>query len=201
MIARLSSLGTGLLLGTAMGVIIPEYVFQSFLCSHELKRTYRGVETIVEANSSTIFPSTTIAISLTSGFTCMLLVERAIHALAPHSHSHMPLPSSPTDPEHANRNSHVEFDADVELGELEREQAMAGEAAHGRPDPHFVDAAGNTQAYSLTLGLMMHALADGFALGSAATAPVDRGLSLTVFLALIIHKGSLSALHYYPLHS
>ena len=88
----------------------------------------------------------------------MLLVERLIHKLSPHSHSHAPLPTSASQ---AEGSSHVEFDADVELGELEREEGIA---QAGRQSSHFgEDAADTARVYPLTLGLMVHALAEIFA--------------------------------------
>lgn len=150
--------------------------------------TSRGVETIALTNSSADFPATTIALSLTGGFTCMLLVERAIHTLGPHSsHTHTALPTS--DSAATQHAASVEFD--VELGALERAEGLGD--AGGRAGGGGGDAADTARAYPLTLGLMVHALADGFALGASATAPLDRGLSLTVFLALLIHKGASRA--------
>ncbi|GJE88525.1 zinc/iron permease [Phanerochaete sordida] len=163
-IARLSSVGTGLLLGTALGVIIPE-----------------GVETISFVNSSSHFPTTTIALSLVGGFTIMLILERVIHKYSPDAHGHMPLPSADRNENVARAFSRVEFD--VELGELEREEG-AEETLHQAPE----EPADTSKAWPLTLGLMVHALADGFALGASATSPVDRGMSITVFLALLVHK-------------
>ena len=84
--------------------------------------------------------------------------------------------------------SRVEFD--VELGDLEREEGIAnGSAPNNPPARHEEWVAVKAHAYPLTLVLIVHALADGFALGSSATSPIDRGLSITVFLALIVHKG------------
>lgn len=151
---------------------------------------HRGVETIAVTNSSLHFPTTTIALSLVGGFTVMLLVERVIHRYAPDSHSHAPLPTSESNGNAQPSISRVEFD--VELGELEREE---GVAASGRTALHEEGVVDRAQAWPLTLGLMVHALADGFALGSSATSPVDRGLSITVFLALIVHKGKCAILH------
>ncbi|KIP09702.1 hypothetical protein PHLGIDRAFT_18557, partial [Phlebiopsis gigantea 11061_1 CR5-6] len=169
-IARLSSLGTGLLLGTALGVIVPE-----------------GVETIALTNAVSHFPTTTIALSLTGGFTFMLLVERIIHRVSTGPHSHMSLPTAPPSSEPSVSISRVEFD--VELGDLEREEGFANGSASNTPPPrHGEEVTDNTHVYPLTLGLIVHALADGFALGASATSPIDRGLSITVFLALIIHK-------------
>lgn len=46
------------------------------------------------------------------------------------------------------------------------------------------------RAYPLTLGLVVHGLADGLALGVSALGDTESDLSLVVFLALLIHKGS-----------
>jgi len=181
-LAKLTTFGTGLLLGAALGVIIPE-----------------GVETLAESEESHKFPTHTAAIALLSGFKFMLIVERIIHARSnPHSHSHMPLPTSEplSDPPRSATVRHVEFDADVELGELERTQGFAPESDHRIPERDLirhqeVDLDIKKKAYPLTLGLVVHALADGLALGSSALAndsAVPTGLSVVVFIALIIHK-------------
>jgi len=178
-LACLSSLGTGLLLGTALGVIIPE-----------------GVETIATTNSSTTFPTTTIALALIGGFSFMLLVEPVIHSVSAHggpAPQHAPLPTSDPTPSSNNHPSAdlgtVEFD--VELGELEQVEGIAADVLnHTAPMRHkdITLEESAVVAYPLTLGLMVHALADGFALGSSAVAPVDKSLSLVVFLALLVHK-------------
>ncbi|PCH39959.1 Zinc/iron permease [Wolfiporia cocos MD-104 SS10] len=190
-LARLSALGTGLLLGAALGVIIPE-----------------GVETLASANASSEFPTSAIAFSLLAGFTFMLIVEQL---LSPHAHDDHPL-NLPSSPPHAPKPdepvSSVEFD--VELGELERAEGI--EIVHDvnrnplrspafRPPLQPAEAGSKTRAYPLTLGLVLHALADGLALGSSAlsgartdpTGPsldsaLPSGLSFVVFLALVIHK-------------
>lgn len=181
-LAKLTTFGTGLLLGTALGVIIPE-----------------GVETVASGEESHRFPTHTVAIALLSGFKFMLLVERIISARSQsHSHTHVPLPTSESslEPPRSATNGYVEFDADVELGELEREQGIAPEIDH-RPSEHRhihhqdLDSDGKKKAYPLTLGLVVHALADGLALGSSALAndsAVPSGLSVVIFVALLIHK-------------
>ncbi|KAH9841946.1 Zinc/iron permease [Rhodofomes roseus] len=198
-LAKLSALGTGLLLGAALGVIIPE-----------------GVETLAESSSSSSsghaeLPTTAIALSLLGGFTFMLLVEQF---LSPHSHTSPALPTSPPHtrkPSLADGPSTVEFDAELELSQLERAEGIAfgsgdgGAAArrvHRRSDSVSGDGEGKARAVPLTLGLVMHALADGLALGSSALSGtaeggvgageagsvVPSGLSLVVFFALVIHK-------------
>jgi len=93
----------------------------------------------------------------------------------------------------------VEFD--VELGELERTEGIAATDPRASANvlPQTQDAVGRTRAFPLTLGLVMHALADGLALGSSALSnpnadpsiPVSAlpsSLSLVVFFTLVIHK-------------
>lgn len=46
------------------------------------------------------------------------------------------------------------------------------------------------KAFPVTLGLVVHGLADGLALGVSALGDTKSDLSLVVFLALLIHKGS-----------
>ncbi|KAI0795270.1 Zinc/iron permease [Irpex lacteus] len=173
-LAHLSSLGSGLLLGTALGVIIPE-----------------GVETIAEANSTKAFPTTSVALSLIAGFSFMLLVEPVIHRVSarlPHAGHHMPIPASAsTAADSTSTSRNVVFD--VELGELEQTEGIA--TTPTTPQARNKDAtegSASDAAYPLTLGLMVHALTDGFALGSSAFAPTNTSLSLVVFLALIVHK-------------
>ena len=157
----------------------------------------RGVEIIAMMNGKVKFPTTTIALSLVGGFSFMLVVERLISRFSPHSHDHahhIPLPTSSSAEAQAPKpassgDSHIEFD--VELGELEREEGIAEDGNRSAPRQGQMDVQpdSKTQAYALTLGLMVHALADGFALGTAATSPVNSGLSFVVFLALVVHKG------------
>ncbi|KAI0081606.1 ZIP-like iron-zinc transporter [Panus rudis PR-1116 ss-1] len=182
-LAKLSTFGTGLLLGTALGVIVPE-----------------GVETIVlsDPDSPFRFPTRTIALSLLSGFKFMLIVERIIHRRT--SHHHVALPSQETHPpEHVN--GHVEFD--VELGELERTEGLPAEPDHANAPPYLPPMSpsvrstteGKVKAYPVTLGLMIHALADGLALGSSALSngsAIPSGLSIVIFLALIVHKAPVA---------
>ncbi len=111
--------------------------------------------------------------------------------------------SGPQQPEQAEVTS-VEFD--VELGELECDEGIPGQSASRIPSRNrnlVKDVVENQRrAPPLTLGLVVHALADGLALGSAALSEtgdrtgatesqsiVPSGLSVIVFFALAIHKG------------
>lgn len=66
--------------------------------------------------------------------------------------------------------------------------AATNEQNTASPDPPVM-------VYPLTLGLVIHSVADGLALGASATGEdsSDMSLSLVVFFALIIHKCSPSA--------
>lgn len=152
----------------------------------------RGVEAVVSSHRHTRteeadagVPTSMIAISLLSGFVLMLVVEQLS---APHSHS----PSF--GPVSLHEHSTLEFDA--ELDELARVEDA--ERLSPRPGSHEgVEAAphGRGQAIALTLGLFIHALADGLALG-ASFLPTNQSssahpseLSFIVFMALMVHKG------------
>ncbi|KAI0322028.1 Zinc/iron permease [Amylostereum chailletii] len=165
-LSRISCVGTGLLLGTALGVIIPEYVCE-------------GIETLVHADS-TAEVSTTLALALLSGFALMILVEEYGS-----SHGHGGSSAASSMPK-TQRPSHIEFD--VELAALENEGGIAlprtpaaeSESDQGQP------------AYPLTVGLVIHGFADGLALGVSALSAGESSnledLSLVVFFALAIHK-------------
>jgi len=165
-LAMLSTLGTGLLLGAALGVIIPE-----------------GIESI-SVHHQDFLPTSKIAFSLLTGFTFMFLIEQFT------SHS----PSLPSIPLNSSGSSDVQFD--VDLGELERQEGVGVETAGhiSALDTSKRSAGVETQpkrserAYPLTLGLVMHGIADGLALGVSALSNTETDLSFVVFLALIIHK-------------
>ncbi|KAG5352692.1 Zinc transporter ZIP9-B [Termitomyces sp. J132] len=177
---RLSAVGTGLLLGAALGVIIPE-----------------GMETAVEASPGLI-PTSTIALSLIFGFTFMLVIEQIV---SPHAHSHNDhtLGLHTVKKDSTQKSAEVDFDA--ELGELEQEEGL-DRPGYRQPapssiplnDPHASEFTG--RAFSLTFGLVIHGLADGLALGASSLAKdqsgVSSNLSVIVFLALIIHKAPTS---------
>lgn len=153
----------------------------------------RGVEAVVSSHrharageAEAGIPTSMIALSLLTGFVLMLAVEQV---LAPHSHS----PSF--GPVSLHEHSTLEFDAELdELAHVED-----AERRSPRPGSHEgVEAAqqGRGHAIALTLGLFIHALADGLALGasflptnqSSSSQPSE--LSFIVFMALMVHKGT-----------
>ncbi|KAF7985909.1 hypothetical protein HWV62_43812 [Athelia sp. TMB] len=163
-LARLSTLGTGLLLGAALGVIIPE-----------------GIETLAESSPSAL-PTSRIALSLLTGFTFMLLIEQFT------THTHSSQSSQPNLPAISITSPRATTHFEINLSQLEHGQDVTD---HLRADPEnsaLDDQHQPERAYPLTLGLTMHGLADGLALGVSALDSTESDLSFVVFLALVIHK-------------
>ena len=90
---------------------------------------------------------------------------------------------------------------DVELAGLEDDEDEDGAAPRPTPPSRRASVAKNNgegnvppSAYPITIGLIVHGLADGLALGMSMLSSDDDsspsyGLSLVVFLALAVHKG------------
>lgn len=160
-LAKLSILSTGLLIGAALGVIIPE-----------------GIESTIAGDPEPESFSYKIASCILLGFAFMFLVEEYI---SPHTRPLLPL-DIPTEVED------VHFD--ITLDELEREEGMALPGSHAstwqmlRSTPSL----SLQRAYPLSLGLTVHALVDGYALGVSSLETQSGALSFVVFLAIIIHK-------------
>lgn len=157
--------------------------------------------------------------ALLSGFAFMLLVEQLS---SDHAHDHnFNKPRSPY-PVHASLDSQralrgatgsaatprpaddsEEFDLDSDLAGAERGEEE-GQRLIERRNSQTRKVAERARALPLTLGLVIHSLADGLALGASALATTghkeDEGgdssgpnvrLSLVVFFALLVHKGLL----------
>ncbi|KAM6494041.1 Zinc/iron permease [Amanita muscaria] len=185
---QFSLLGAGLLVGTALGVILPE-----------------GIEALIRSSSEseTVHDiSPTLALPLLLGFSFMLLLDQIISPDGHHGRRPSVQLKSAGLPLHTNGGGGDEVDFDAELSALEREEGvviatpstaggpMSGNHHHFRP--HDV-ALGRKQAMARTAGLVVHALADGFALGiSSLTDTVSKSLSVVVFLALAVHKAPTS---------
>jgi zinc transporter 9 len=176
-LSALHVLGTGLLLGAALGIIIPE-----------------GVEALSNAHEGGDLPTGKLAAALLVGFGGMVVVE---HFVGGHSHSQgsskgysgvngeddIALATSPrksTDPE-ADQDRDVEFDAEAYDPEHVSSQAPSSTTAssslrpsisrHRRVSNSYAiaqDAEANKRAFPLTLGLFFHGLTDGLALGASA---------------------------------
>ncbi|KAJ1303553.1 hypothetical protein OPQ81_011737 [Rhizoctonia solani] len=80
-ISQISTIGTGLLLGAAMGVVIPEGI-EALHHANESKSSEKHIDEV---------PTRTIALCLLSGFTLMLAIEQLISP----SHQHQTAPAPP----------------------------------------------------------------------------------------------------------
>jgi zinc transporter 9 len=81
---------------------------------------------------------------------------------------------------------------DIALSELEREEGMISPSPQASTwqmlqHPRFSTA---QRAYPLSLGLVVHALVDGYALGVSSLDTRSGAVSFVVFLAIIIHKST-----------
>ncbi|KAG2155907.1 Zinc/iron permease [Suillus bovinus] len=160
-LAKLSILSTGLLIGAALGIIIPE-----------------GVTSTIAGDPEPESYSYKIASCILLGFAFMFLVEEYI---SPHARPLMPL-----DTRHEVEDVHF----DVALEELEREEGMTLPGSHASTWQMLRHAPSSSlqRAYPLSLGLSVHALVDGYALGVSSLETRSGALSFVVFLAIIIHK-------------
>lgn len=145
--------GAGLLVGTALAVIIPEGINAMYTSGdhdhhHEShskeseKHTATGHEHH-EHHHSMMDVHSLIGVTLVSGFIFMLLVDQIGGA---HAHAHAP--------------------TDAEAGQTLQQ---------------------NRNRITATLGLVVHAAADGIALG-AATVLAHTHLTMIVFIAIMLHK-------------
>jgi solute carrier family 39 (zinc transporter), member 9 len=126
----------------------------------------------------------------------MLIVEQLSSSHAHHQHHHARRPS-----QHALGIASPDSIFDVEL-------AGVDDGTDGVPAPHERRAAASSvsatktnvesdtpSAYPITLGLVLHGLADGLALGMSVLSNDESSshpyaLSMVVFMALAVHKGA-----------
>lgn len=164
-IAQLSTVGIGLLLGAALGVIIPEVVIISSFFQHLSYQIVQGVESIYKASDSDSEPTRTVAIALVSGFMLMLIVEQLL----------IPSPDS-TSHEYALASSVSSAEAARSTSNLHRHSRSRADAEHPRglpasdADEPVIPQSNYARARSITLGLVIHSLADGLALGASSYA-------------------------------
>lgn len=112
------------------------------------------------------------------GFALMFLLEE-------YAASHGPPAGRPSIPQ----PEELTFDVDLEeLGRL---------PTPGGPPLRRAETSSTRRAYPLSLGLTIHALVDGYALGVSASDSHSPNLSLIVFLAIVIHKGMMHGFYWF----
>lgn len=139
-------LGAGLLVGTALTVIIPE-----------------GVNTLLMADHSHLEAKSTAG----------------DHAGEEHEHH--------GGEEHGHMESHKLIGVSLLLGFLLMMLIDQCAGGHHKPDPENGGGRGRRASMTATLGLVVHAAADGIALGAAA-ASSRADVEMIVFFAIMLHK-------------
>ncbi|KAF2015453.1 Zinc/iron permease [Aaosphaeria arxii CBS 175.79] len=118
-------------------------------------------------------PHAYIGVALVLGFILMFLVDHLPEAIAPQQPSYHPLHISLSDLSRGPHNS-----SSVSLNNLN----VPGTPI---PPPERKPA---PKSSATTIGLIIHACADGIALGASSTAP-STSLSFIIFFAIMLHKG------------
>ncbi|XP_076029723.1 zinc/iron regulated transporter-related protein 102B isoform X3 [Oratosquilla oratoria] len=167
-------LGAGLLVGTALTVIIPEGV-NTLLSAHmELHLvTWKGQPTAAKNKPYPNLSNTTFSSRINIWH---LGTASAAHERDPHDHS-----SS----EHME--PHTVVGVSLLLGFLLMLLIDQCAGGHPKPDTENGGAKGRRASMTATLGLVVHAAADGIALGAAA-ASSHTDVEMIVFFAIMLHK-------------
>ncbi|KAF2180731.1 ZIP metal ion transporter-like protein [Zopfia rhizophila CBS 207.26] len=112
-------------------------------------------------------PHAYVGISLVLGFILMYLVDVLPEALASSKPKYQPL--------------------HISLSDLSRGPHNSSSATLNASPPQDPESSSSSRSSATTIGLIIHACADGIALGASSTAP-STSLSLIIFLAIMLHK-------------
>ncbi|GAB1601416.1 zinc transporter ZIP9-B-like [Argonauta hians] len=164
-------LGTGLLIGTALAVIIPEGVHVMYSHHHNHAHSHSLEKMDVKET---------------------LMKDGDAHSSV-HLHSHHTHPGG-GDTE-GSESVHSLIGVALVAGFITMliiDQLCGGSHAHTAVDPeHNPATVQNRNKFTATLGLVIHAAADGIALGAAVTMSEDH-VTMIVFLAIMLHKAPAS---------
>lgn len=201
----LALLGSGILVGTALAVIVPEGVDSLYSNSNPLKSIPSNHESVGDTSGQTKLSSPikdwSVGVSLVMGFVLMLLIDQfstyqnggTFEHETTSSHRHLEYSLvvqddisehnavSETKPIRDDGVSHQITMRDVDnqgdlLASNDRSQVLDKKKLQSKSSP------------TPTLGLVIHAAADGIALGAAATTS-HRDVEMIIFLAIMLHKG------------
>lgn len=226
----LALMGSGILVGTALAIIIPEGINSIYAQTDPLdSQTAGGLPSVQHSKQTSQqqpaqepVDTWTIGVSLVAGFVLMLLIDQfSIYQNGGEDHSHQS-----TSAQHSYSLANQEDDG-YDIGE--EEEDMRASPAHYettsetrpiRAETHRVLIRGldespsqssgasnksrpnhakllpqqqvnrttaTTTKVTPTLGLVIHASADGIALGAAATTS-HRHVEMIIFLAIMLHK-------------
>ncbi|KAF2107199.1 ZIP zinc transporter-domain-containing protein [Lophiotrema nucula] len=127
-----------------------------------------------EAHDETPEPHAYIGVALIMGFILMFLVDHMPNALASKRPQYKPL--------------HISL-SDLSRGPHNASTATLNGLAPSHPSspPPEAEPSPGPRSSATTIGLIIHACADGIALGASSTAPAT-SLSLVIFFAIMLHK-------------
>jgi zinc transporter 9 len=172
----IASLGAGLLIGSCLIVILPEGIEALAAASqhsHEHAQPKgRALNTLLgredEHHEETgELPSFSIGFALVIGFALMFLVDRLPR------HATERFQTAPT-------SRHVSLE-DLAGSSVSGEEEAEGFLGSLTPSPK------QTRSLATTLGLVIHAAADGIAMGASATTS-NLNVGLIIFFAIMVHK-------------
>lgn len=156
----LTILGSGILVGTSLSVIIPEGVNTIYLSAHEFHHHLKSPTPSSPPKNDS--PHSVIGLSLLVGFVFMLLVDEIASRQVGSTSAYSNLPVADT----------------IEAG-----HELAQPKSHHHHHHHHK----SSSKITATIGLVVHAAADGIALGAAATTS-HTDVEMIVFLAIMLHK-------------
>ncbi|KAF2763478.1 Zinc/iron permease [Pseudovirgaria hyperparasitica] len=165
----ITALGTGVLVGTALIVIIPEGVETLYSAQPSESHAHAESEELEhDAHTSHKEPHAWVGIMLVLGFILMYLIDVLPDALSPSRDLYQPL--------------------HISLSNLSRGLHRADSPTSETPPESEPPASKST---ATSIGLIIHAIADGIALGASSTTP-STSLSFIVFIAIMLHKAPAS---------
>jgi len=172
----IAALGAGLLVGSCLIVILPEGIEalaaaseHSHASSQPKKRTLETISGRADESAKTNgeLPAFSIGFALVIGFALMFLVDRLPR------HATERFQTAPT-----SRHVSLENLAGSSVSGEEESEGFLGSLT---PSPK------QTRSLATTMGLVIHAAADGIAMGASATTS-NLSVGLIIFLAILVHK-------------
>lgn len=178
----ISSVGIGILVGTSLIVIIPEGIEAisdaSMSAGHpNVRRGLPALEPRVEDPATKtpsgnkppeLVPTFYVGLALILGFVLMFLIDR----LPRHASENLQAPPAPR---------HISLSNLGGTAGPADEEETEGFLGSMTPTPK------QSKSLATTVGLVIHAAADGIAMGASATSS-DMQLGLIIFIAIMVHK-------------
>ncbi|KAF8455377.1 Zinc/iron permease [Terfezia claveryi] len=177
----ISTLGMGVLVGTSLIVIIPEGIETLYSITSHHKRSdhdHDSDDSDDEDDHSSYNPHAYVGLALIAGFILMYLIDTLPPIIAARTN-----PSKPSY---------------ITLSSLRNNTTTPDPDTPSSPTSHPLqplqpptNPSTSSSSFSTTLGLVIHSLADGIALGASSTTS-NLSLSFVIFLAILLHKAPAS---------